>query len=153
MENNVDKFDLDIDKLFPKDWYENVTNATNYVLSNMDIPEEKVNDVVLRIIDYNISKQLNEMLFEKVTDTLPHHLSFIDTPSTTLFYTFRNMLDACDVCPSFKEHEVYFEMASERDYKTLMFWKALFRKEYTRLKLTTRRSKELFYVKLVIRKK
>ena len=153
MENNVDKLDLDIDKLFPKDWYENVTNATNYVLSNMDIPEEKVNDVVLRIIDYNISKQLNEMLFEKVTDTLSHYLSFVDTPSTKLFYTFKDMLDACDVCPSFKEHVVYFELATERDYKTLMFWKELVKKEYTGLRLTTRRLKDQFCVKLVIRKK
>lgn len=148
------KIKLDMEELFPVDWYKNVTNAANYVLSNMNIPDEKVDDVVLRIIDYNINKQLNNKLLDCVTDNLPQFLSFVDIPATVVFNDFKGILDACDVCPSFKEHELYFQVSNMKyDKRRISFWKKLVKKDYPNLKITSRELKSQDCIKLIIRKK
>jgi len=154
MRNNNYKIELDMEELFPIDWYKNVTNAANYVLSNMDIPDEKVDDVVLHIIDYNINKQLNNKLLNSVIDGLPQFLSFVDVPATSVFNELKTILDACDVCPSFKRHELYFQVSDMKyDKKRLSFWKKLIKKDYPNLKIASREIKSQQCIKLVISKK
>lgn len=148
------KIELDMEELFPVDWYKNVTNAANYALSNINIPDEKVDDLVLHIIDYNINKQLNTKLLSSVIDGLPQYLSFVDAPATLVFNELKNVLDACDVCPSFERHELYFQVSDMKyDKKKLSFWKKLIEKDYPNLKITTRELKSQQCIKLVISKK
>ena len=148
------KVKLNMEELFPPAWYENVTNAANYALHNMNIPEEKMDDLVMHIIDYNINKQLNDKLLNSITDDLPSYLSFVDNSATKVFNEFKGILDACDICPSFKEHVMYIQLGnSERDKKTFKFWKELAKKDFKSLSLTTRELKEQECIKLTIRKK
>lgn len=145
---------FDIDKIFPEDWYVNVTKATNYVLENMKIPPEKVEEVLLSIVDYNINKQLNEKVFGSVKEDLPQYLSFVDTPSTSLFQEFKRIIEVCDICSSFKEHITYFQITDDKDFTTLNFWVNLAKKQYSGLKFSLRKPKsEPFCAKLIIRKK
>ena len=154
MRKDNHKVKLNMEELFPPAWYENVTNAANYALHNMDIPEEKMDDLVMYIIDYNINKQLNDKLLNSITDDLPLYLSFVDTPVTKIFNEFKNILDACDICPSLKEHVMYFQSDNiESDRKKLDFWKTLAKKEYKNLSLYLREMKAQGCIKLVIRKK
>lgn len=154
MKNNNCDINIDIDKLFPAEWYENVTNAANYVLSKVNLPEEKIDDIVLHIINYNIDKQLSNKIRESVCENLPYYLSFVDTPVTKIFNEFKNILDACDICPSLKEHVMYFQSDNiESDKKKLNFWKTLAKEEYKKLSLYLREMKAQGCIKLVIRKK
>lgn len=141
------------EELFPTSWYENVTNATNYVLSKMDLPEEHVEDVISHIIEYNINKQIHDKLLNSITDDLPCYLSLVDTPATKVFNEFKSILDACDVCPSFKEHVLYIQMYNfERDKKLILFWKELAEKEFQTIRISTREMKKQECMKLTIRK-
>lgn len=154
MKNNNCNLTLDMEELFPQSWYENVTNATNYVLSEINLPEEKIDDVVLHIINYNINKQLSNKLSESISENLPCYLSFVDTPVTKVFNEFKNTLDACDICTSLKEHVMYFQSDNiESDKKKLNFWKTLAKKEYKNLSLYLREMKAQGCIKLIIRKK
>ena len=154
MRNNSCDINIDIDKLFPAEWYENVTNAANYVLSKINLPEEKIDDIVLHIINYNIDKQLNNKIRESIFENLPYYLSFVDTPATKIFNEFKNILDACDICPSLKEHVMYFQSDDiESDKKKLNFWRTLAKKEYKNLSLYLREMKAQGCIKLIIRKK
>ena len=154
MRNNSCDINIDVDKLFPSEWYENVTNAANYVLSKINLPEEKIDDIVLHIINYNIDKQLSSKIRESVCENLPYYLSFVDTPVTKIFNEFKNILDACDICPSLKEHVMYFQSDDiESDKKKLNFWRTLAKKEYKNLSLYLREMKAQGCIKLIIRKK
>lgn len=154
MKNNSCDINIDMDKLFPSEWYENVTNAANYVLSKINLPEEKIDDIVLHIINYNINKQLSNKIRESISENLPYYLSFVDTPVTKVFNEFKNILDACDICPSLKEHIMYFQSDNiESDKKKLNFWKTLAKKEYQNLSLQLREMKAQGCIKLIIRKK
>ena len=154
MKNGDYTIKIDMEELFPIDWYENVTKAANYVLSNTNIPDENIDDVVLHIIDYNINKQLNNKLLSYVTDNLPSFLSFVDVPATRIFNEFKSILDACDVCPSFKEHNLYLQVSDMKyDKKRISFWKKLIKKDYPNLSVTSREIKSQDCIKLVIRKK
>ena len=154
MKNNSCDIYIDIDKLFPAEWYENVTNAANYVLSKVNLPEERIDDIVLHIINYNIDKQLSSKIRESVCENLPYYLSFVDTPVTQIFTVLMNILDACDICPSLKEHVMYFQSDNiESDKKKLNFWKTLAKEEYKNLSLYLREMKAQGCIKLVIRKK
>lgn len=154
MKENNYTIKLDTEELFPIDWYENVTNAANYVLSNMDIPEEKIDDVILHIIDYNIDKQLNTKYLDSLFNDLPVYLSFVDTPSTRVFNEFKAIVDVCNLYKSFNEHTMYFQTSDfEKDKKTIDLWKNLFKKDYPNIKITNRELKSQNCIKLVIRKK
>lgn len=154
MKNDSFKVKLDMEELFPPAWYENVTNAANYALHNMDIPEEKIDDLVMHIIDYNINKQLNDKLLNSIADDLPSYISFVDNPVTRVFNEFKGILDACDICPSFKEHIMYIQLCNvEKDKKLFKLWKELAKKDFKSLSLTTREIKEQECIKLTIRKK
>lgn len=154
MKNDNYKIEMSMEELFPMDWYENVTNAANYVLSNAIIPAERIDDVILHIIDYNINKQLNNKLLDRVTDNLPSYLSFVDNPATTVFNDFKDILDRCDVCPSFKKHTLYFQVSDMKyDKRRIKFWKQVVKKDYPGLILTSREMKANECIKLVIRKK
>lgn len=149
--NNIQ---LNIEELFPVEWYETVTRAANYVLSNIDVPEENLDDIVTRIIEYNIHKQINDKLLELLTEDLPTYLCLIDTPVTKVFNEFKNILDACDVCPKFKRHSLYIQSNDiVKDKKTVDFWKKLAKKDYPNLTITTRALKCPECIKLNISKK
>lgn len=144
---------IDINEIFPAEWYENVTNAANYVIKNIDIPDERLEDVVLHIIDYNISKQVESKLLDKAADDLPNYFSFVDVSSARLFNDFKEILDICSVCPSFKEHVIYFQIYDmEYDKRRLNFWKKIVKNDYPNLSITTRELKAQDCIKLVIRK-
>lgn len=154
MKNNNYKMTLNIDEIFPAEWYQSVTDAANYVLDNMDVPNEDVDDLILHIIDYNINKQLNEKLLVSLADNLPCYLSFVDTPLTVVFNEFKNILDVCNMCSAIKEHVIYFQACNmKHDKKSLSFWKKLVKKDYPELILSTREIKSQDCIKLTIRKK
>lgn len=154
MKNNGYKTTLNIDELFPAEWYQNVTNATNYVLNNIDVPNENIDNLILHIIDYNINKQLNEKLLATIADNLPSYLSFIDTPATTIFNEFKNVLDVCAIYSHIKEHTIYFQTSNMKyNKKSLSFWKKVVKKDYPNLKLFSREIKSQDCIKLTIRKK
>ena len=145
---------LDAEELFPTAWYENVTNATNYVLSKINVPEERIDDVISHIIEYNINKQIRNKLLDCVADNLPEYLSLIDTPATRILNEFKDILDACDICPSFKEHVLYIQMSDPvKDKKRILFWKKLAESDFKNLSITSREMKSQECMKLTIRKK
>jgi hypothetical protein len=148
------KIKIDLEKLFPEDWYENVSKATNYVLNNMNIPDEDIDNVASYIVEYNINKQMDDKLLNCISYDLPEYLSFIDAPSTEVFDEFKTLLDVCDMCPSFKEHVVYFQIEDlERNKKTLNLWKNLAKKDFPALVLSIKELKSQDCIKLIIRKK
>lgn len=154
MRNDNYEIRLNKDELFPTSWYENVTNATNYVLEKINIPEERVDDVIKHILDYNINKQIRNKLLDCATDNLPEYLSLVDTPSTKILNDFKDILDACDICPSFKEHVLYIQMSDcVKDKKHILFWKKLAEKDFKNLSIKAREIKSQECMKLTIRKK
>jgi hypothetical protein len=148
------KVKIDLDKLFPEDWYENVTKVTNYVLNNMNIPDEDIDSVASYIVEYNINKQMDDKLLNCISYDLPEYLSFVDAPSTEVFSEFKNILDICDACPAFREHIIYFQTDDlERNKRTLNLWKSLAKKDFPHLILLLKELKSQDCIRLIIRKK
>lgn len=128
-----------IDDLFDQEWYDNVMKATELALDNSDKINMDPDDLISYIVDYNIQKRLHEKILNSLVDTLPTKINWKNTDILDAFNEFKDIIDSCDICPSFKKYKAkIFIKNSSKLKKELFMWEELVNENYPNLKVTVK---------------
>jgi len=143
---------IDLDSIFTEEWYQNITSAAIYALAHLKIEDEKARDrLALKIIDYNIEKAIKEAVLSNVLEELPKTLNWKNKQVTKAFTEFKDIIDTCCICPTFKEFKVkiLFKKASIL-LMHLLDWKNLVKEYYPEIEISVISTKDpnAFYLKL-----
>lgn len=155
--SNIVNAELDqelLDNIFNEEWYLNVSEAIDYALQNTqsrkDINKE---NLVKSIIDYNINKQLEEEVLNKLTDNLPNELDWQTIDVISAFNEFKGVIDTCDICPTFKKHILRIKIPEKSILNNeILIWKEIVNTNYPDILITSKKLKCSNIYKLTISK-
>ena len=128
--------DILYSEVFDDEWYNNVSDAINYTFKIA--PKLNPETVIPYIIDYNINKQLEEKVLNKLADNLPKTLDWRTIDVIKAFDEFKDIIDKCDVCPVFKKHSLKIILPKQSMlYNEILIWKELVNSNYPNLFITS----------------
>lgn len=133
---NKNKADI-LDEIFTEEWYNDVKAVTNFALDHSNKFKMEPEALAQYIIDYNITKRLQEKVIENLVDTLPKVIDWKDKAVTMAFLEFKDLVDCCSICPKFKTYKVRIKnINSGVLLNEFYLWKELVNSDYPNLFLT-----------------
>lgn len=135
--DNPDLFSKDLmNKIFDQEWYDTVMEATVLACDNADKIGMKREDIIDQVINYNINKRIEDVILNSLIEGLPKSLDWKNIDVIEAFEDFKNIVDSCDICPSFVDYSVKIQLNKSNRIKQELFeWKELVNNNYPALKL------------------
>jgi len=134
-------------EILDEEWYENVSNAVSYAMSNL--PEttnpEKVFD---SIVEYNIKRKVHEYVVENGVKTLKRKLNWCNKTDNQAFIEYKDVIDTCDICTKFKSFTFYIKFGknSGKLQNLFLLWKELTNTYYNNIKVFSKQNGETYKV-------
>lgn len=145
---------LDLNSIFTDEWCKNIIDASTFAINKLSQSYIfDMDEVVNRVVEYNIEKALDEAILPNLVNTLPKTLDWTKTSVTDAFSEFKDIIDSCDLCPTFKEYKVKI-IVKDRAVLLEQFemWKECVNKYYPHLTITLSdsKTKAAFYMKVTL---
>lgn len=120
-----------INELFDVTWYDNVAKAIEYTLSNSKKLNMTEEEIVSNIIEYNITKTLEEKIISDLVNTLPKSYDWKNKTSKEIFDTFIDIITSCNICKNFKKYTAKIVLNDSGIIKNqLLCWKEMANSDY-----------------------
>lgn len=142
-----------IENLFDENWYTNVAKAIDFTLSNsstLDLSEE---EIVNDILEYNITRVLEEKIIADLVNTLPRSYDWKEKSITEIIESFNDIISSCNICKNFKKYTAKVILNDSGVIKNqLLFLKEAVNSDYKDLFVTFTPMKTKNHYKLEIKR-
>lgn len=129
-----------LDNIFDEKWYTDTVSAINLALNYLNNHNTNLNpeEIIQQVLDYNVDKQLDEVILNKILAELPKELNWENKAITEAFMEFKKIIDSCNMCPSFKKFTIRVKTSNSTIMKNeFLSWKELVNEYYPKLLLNT----------------
>ena len=142
MEHNPFQNEDICESIFTEEWYEKVAEAVQYTINQLESANNRIiankDDLAKYIVDYNIHRELNELV-QKCP--LPTILDWRSHTITEMSNEFKDLLETCLQKNGFTKHTFTIKYGSNKCANIVAdFWKEIIRSEMKKLSVTVRKN-------------
>lgn len=140
MKNNEKDKEINsyIDSIFTDEWYANVTAAMDFAIAQSEKLGMDPYRVAHRIVDYNITRRLEECFNDTNVKKLPKKLNWEHGDSLKAFDEFKLIIDYCNSCESFEKYTLKILFGDNNFLlNNFLMWKEAVNSYYPKINLTT----------------
>ncbi|MGN1392606.1 MAG: hypothetical protein ACI4V7_00970 [Succinivibrionaceae bacterium] len=141
-----------LDEIFTEEWYNDVSKAADLALEHSEKLNMSEDEVIRYIIDYNITKRLQEQVLDTLVSKLPKVIDWRGMIITEAFLEFKDIIDSCNICDKFKTYKARINLNSNQLLNEFYIWKELVNSDYPRLFVSITPTKTKNTYKLEVKK-
>lgn len=127
-----------IDSIFTEEWYANITEVMDIAINQAIKIGLDPYKIAYRIIDYNITKRLEECFNDTTIKKLPKKLNWKHGDSIKAFDEFKLIIDYCNSCESFEKYTLKIIFGDNNFLlNNFLMWKEAVNSYYPKINLIT----------------
>lgn len=114
--NNTSIFSINMNEVFPQDWYINVEKAIDFALSKLGNKVRDPEALIKYIMDYNINERIDSIINENAIDIISHTLNWTNKDYMYILSELYTILDYCVASPSFESYTATVKLKDEQAF-------------------------------------